>query len=218
MDEHIAILKKYIQNSWPDIISKEIEMKLYWTRREGLSMAKEVMWWGSRIVIPSKLQSSTMILLHEVHPGKVRMKKLLARSYFSWSTMDQDIEAVVKGCVGCQENLNTQNMTEYSSWIEPTKPWKRIHIIYAGPYMGKMYLVMMDAYSKWIEVIVMCGTTSKKIVEEMRKIFATHGMPEVIVSDNGTNFISQESKEFMDNNGMKTNVYIAVSSKFKWFS
>ena len=69
--------------------------------------------------------------------------------------------------------------------------------------MGKMYLVMMDAYSKWIEVIVMCGTTSKKIVEEMRKIFATHGMPEVIVSDNGTNFISQESKEFMDNNGIK---------------
>ena len=69
--------------------------------------------------------------------------------------------------------------------------------------MGKMYLVMMNAYSKWIVVIVMYGTTSKKTAEEMRKIFATDGMPEVIVSDNGTNFASQEFKEIMDNNGIK---------------
>ena len=59
---------------------------------------------------------------------------------------------------------------------------------------------MVDAYSKWMEVLVMQGTISKKTIEEIRKIFSTHGIPEVIVSDNGTNFASHEFKEFMDDN------------------
>ena len=37
-------------------------------------------------------------------------------------------------------------------------------------------------------------------IRKMQMIFATHGMQEVIVSDNGTTFASQEFKEFMDNN------------------
>ena len=129
--------------------------------------------------------------------------KSLARSYFWWSTMDLDIEAVVKECVGCQENSNKPNMNEYSSWIEPTQPWQRVHIDFAGPFLGKIFFVMVDAYSKWMEVLVMQGTTSKRTIEEIRKVFSTHGIPEVIVSDNGTNFASQEFKEFMDENGIK---------------
>ena len=70
-DNTLMIVKKYIQDGWPDMIAHQIEMKPYWTRRDGLSSAKDVIWWGSIIVIPRKLQSRTMILLHEGHPGIV---------------------------------------------------------------------------------------------------------------------------------------------------
>ena len=115
-DNILMIVKKYIQDGWPDMITHQIEMKPYWAWREGLSSAKYVIWWRSRIVIPRKLQSRTMILLHEAHPGLVGMKSL-ARSYFWFSIMDLNIEAVVKECVGCQKNYNKPNMNEYSSRI-----------------------------------------------------------------------------------------------------
>ena len=172
-DNALMIVEKYIQDGWSDMIAHKIEMKPYWTRRDGLSSAKDVIWWGSKIVIPRKLQSRTMILLHEGHPGIVRMKSL-ARSYFWWSTMDLYIEEVVKECVEYQENF----------WV-------------------KCFFVMVDAYSKWMEVLIMQGTTSKRTIEEIRKIFSTHGIPEVIASDNGKNFASQEFKEFMDENSIK---------------
>ena len=138
-DNTLMIVNKYIQDGWPDMIAHQIEMKTYWTRRDGLSSAIDVIWWGCRIVIPRKLQSRTMILLHESHPGIVRMKSL-ARSYFWWSTMDLDIEAAVNECVGCQENSNKPNTNEFSSWIEPTQSWQRVHIDFVGPFLGNNFL------------------------------------------------------------------------------
>ena len=46
--------------------------------------------------------------------------------------MDVDIESVVKECIGCLENSNKLNITEYSSWIEPTQPLQRVHIEFVG--------------------------------------------------------------------------------------
>ena len=72
--------------------------------------------------------------------------------------------------------------------MESSGPWEIIHIDYAGPYLGEMFLVDVDAYSRWLEVKVMKETTSGKIIEELRSIFATHGFPQVIVSNNDPNF------------------------------
>ena len=56
---------------------------------------------------------------------------------------------------------------------------------------------MEDAHSKWIEVIPMLTVTSKITTEEMDKVFTTHGIPHVIVSDNGTNFSIEEFAEYL---------------------
>jgi len=72
------------------------------------------------------------------------------------------------------------------------RPCCRIHIDYAGPYLGHRYLVVIDAHSKWIEVIPMNSTTITATVEKLRILFAQFGIPEVVVSNNGTNFVSKE--------------------------
>ena len=69
--------------------------------------------------------------------------------------------------------------------------------------MGKSFLIAVDAHSKWPEVIPMSTTTAEKTVSELRKLFATHGLPEQIVSDNGAQFTSQHFEEFMKLNGIK---------------
>ena len=63
--------------------------------------------------------------------------------------------------------------------------------------------MVVDAYSRWLEVKGMKGTTNGKTIEKLRIIFATHGFPQVIVSDNASNFASEEFKVFLKYNGIK---------------
>ena len=87
-------------------------------------------------------------------------------------------------------------------WTWPDKPWSRLHLDFAGPLLGKMYLVLVDAHSKWMDVIVMSDITSAQTIEKLKVVFSTHGLPQKIVTDNGPSFVSNEFKEFMSRNGI----------------
>ena len=65
------------------------------------------------------------------------------------------------------------------------------------------FLVVIDSHSKWIEVKHMSSITTERTIDELRLIFATHGLPEEVVSDNGPQFTSTEFAEFMRKNGIK---------------
>ena len=65
-----------------------------------------------------------------------------------------------------------------------------------------MLLVAVDAHSKWIEVSVVNSATSAITIQKLRSMFATHGLPRVVVSDNGSVFTSNEFQEFMTKNGI----------------
>ena len=67
--------------------------------------------------------------------------------------------------------------------------------VYAGPFKDTMFLVVVDANSKWPEVIPMRSTTAAKSIEVLRNLFARFGIPEQIVSDNGPQFVSEEFKQ-----------------------
>ena len=61
----------------------------------------------------------------------------------------------------------------------------------------------MDAHSRWLEVCVVDSTSAEATIRSLRTIFATHGLPEQVVSDNGPAFISHDFKEFMQKNGIR---------------
>ena len=46
-------------------------------------------------------------------------------------------------------------------WEWPKRPWARIHIDHLGPFQGKTILVVVDAYSKWIESVIVPSTSSQ---------------------------------------------------------
>lgn len=129
--------------------------------------------------------------------------KSLARSYFWWSRIDKHLEYKVSTCIACQQNRKTVVPKPLHPWEFPSRPWSRIHVDYAGPMDGSMYLVVINAYSKWLEVIQTNGCTSRITIAKLRSLFCTHGLPDVIVSDNGPCFTSEEFKSFVDNNGIR---------------
>ena len=52
-----------------------------------------------------------------------------------------------------------------------------------------MFLVTMDAYSKWIDAQVVSAATYYKTVEHLRTLFVTHSIPTTVVSNNGTHVL-----------------------------
>ncbi|XP_054259754.1 uncharacterized protein K02A2.6-like [Macrosteles quadrilineatus] len=75
-------------------------------------------------------------------------------------------------------------------WEPPSGPWERIHVDFAGPLKGWSYFIVVDAYSKWVEVIPTKSTTTDWCLKQLDKLFATFGFPHVLVSDNGSQFTS----------------------------
>ena len=129
--------------------------------------------------------------------------KCLARSYVWWPGCDTDIGATVRGCEACEQNLNAPAAAPLHPWEWPERPWGRLHLDFAGPFLGKMFLIVVDSHSKWLEVELMLSTTSTVTIGKLRKIFATHGLPEMIVTDNEPQFISEEFRSYLRSNGIR---------------
>ena len=200
-DPVLSQVLRYTLEGWPKIANSE-ELTPYYTKRTELSVEDGCILWGTRVIVPPQGRSKVLSELHEAHPGESRMKAL-ARSYVWWPGLDQDIVKKVKDCNKCQANQKTPAEAPLHPWEWPGLPWSRIHVDYAGPYKGEMFLVVINAYSKWLEVHCMKSTTSSATIEKLREIFAIHGLPATLVSDNGSNFTSSEFEEFMKRNGIK---------------
>ena len=69
--------------------------------------------------------------------------------------------------------------------------------------MGKLYLIVVDAYLQWIDVCIVHSTSAEATIQQLRSLFAVHGVPEQLVSDNGTSFTSNEFSKFTQANGLK---------------
>ena len=192
----------YTRKGWPSTVRDVF--KPYYHRRNELTVEEDCLLWGTRIIIPSALRSSILEDLHRDHPGVVRMKAM-ARSYLWWPKLDKEIEQCEKQCDHCQAVKGHPPSAPLHPWIWPDRPWQRVHLDFAGPFCEKMFLICVDAHSKWPEVIEMSKTTATRTIAELRKLFAANGLPEqnIIVTDNGPQFTSDEFSLFLRSNGVK---------------
>ena len=106
-------------------------------------------------------------------------------------------------CAECAAVKQAPAKAPLHPWSWPSHPWQRLHIDFAGPFLDKSFLIVIDAYSKWAEVIAMSQTTTEHTIKALRHLFSIHGLPEQIVSDNGPRFTSSTFAEFLKANGIK---------------
>ena len=153
----------------------------------------------TRVIIPPKYRDRMLEELHETHQGICRTKAY-ARSYIWWPSLDSHIEDYLKSCESCQMFRNKPAHAPLHPWKFPARAWQRIHIDYRT--LDKiMLLIVIDSYSKWIEVHEMTCTTSGATIDKYK--FASYGLPEELVSDNGPQFASEEFDMFLKRKGIK---------------
>ena len=199
----LSKVRQFVMTGWPlDDNTSEEALRPYLTRKKDeLSVHSGCLLWGSRVIVPPKGHELIVKELHESHPG-ISCMKSLARGYVWWLGLDQQLEQQVRNCVSCQQSRNKPPIAPLHHWEWPERPWVRLHIDYAGPCFGKYFLILIDSHSKWLEVHPVNAATAAATIDKLRVIFSTHGLPEMIVSDNGTVFTSKEFSDFMTYNGI----------------
>ena len=200
-DPVLSQVRQYTLTGWPSVVERA-DIRPYFNRRYELSVSGGCVFWGGRVVVPPQTRSSVLEELHVSHPGETRMKGL-ARSFVWWPGIDKELERVVKGCHTCQVHRKLPALAPLHPWAQADRAWSRLHIDFAGPFLGQSFLIVVDAYSKWLEVDTMTSTTARVTIKKLQRLFATHGIPEIVVSDNGAAFTSAEFRQFMEGNGIK---------------
>lgn len=150
---------------------------------------------------PHRYSSSSQVpysaVGHEGHQGIVKTKQRL-RTKVWWPRINKDAEQLVRSCATCQINRASPRPVPVTHPELPQKPWQIVTIDACGPFpSGEHLLVITDYYSRWVEVSVLHCITACNIIKCLTRIFATHGFPETIVSDNTTQFTVVEFRELL---------------------
>ena len=150
---------------------------------------------GQRIVVPQALQKETLKKLHDGHQGIARCR-LRAKSAVWWPGLSQQMTDSIQRCPECAREARPSKEPLVPTPF-PEYPWQQVatDLFTLG---GSDYLVIVDYFSRYPEVIQMRSTTSQAMIKALKSVFARHGIPETLRSDNGPQFASGEFAGFAE--------------------
>nr|VZI22469.1 unnamed protein product [Spirometra erinaceieuropaei] len=184
----------YVPTYWPTTALARDFHQLF-LRRALLSVIDSCLIFADRVVIPSSLRPAVLHQFHAAHPGTSQMKSI-ARSFAYWPGIDSDIDDLIQRCSRYQQTAKMPLRQPQIPWQPPERPWVRVHINFAGPLNGVSYLILADAYSKWTEIAPLNPATASATMAFLRRILSQHDIPEVLVSDDGSQCTSSTVENF----------------------
>lgn len=168
-----------------------------------LCVSSEILLRGERIIIPIRLRRRTLELAHEGHPGMVVMKRRLRQKVW-WPGLDVEVEKFVKSCRDCTLVSNATAPEPLIRSEMPDRPWVHVAVDFMGPLpSGHNLLVIVDYYSRFVEVVVMKEISAKSTIQALHETFCRYGIPESMKSDNGPQFVSDALQEFCKEYGIQ---------------
>jgi hypothetical protein len=194
-DSTLVKVRHFVKTNWP-INKNTLEncLKPFWNLREDLHVIDSLLYKNDRLVVPHNLQKDMLVKLHDGHVGATTCGKR-AKNVLFWPGINADITEFVNNCKTC--TLHTPNNSKEPIIFHdiPCLPWSKIS---ADLFELKsiQYLVLMDYYSKYIELVSLNNISSKTVIKKMKSIFARHGVPQILVTDPGTQFTSKEFEMF----------------------
>ncbi|CAB4022058.1 PREDICTED: uncharacterized protein K02A2.6-like [Paramuricea clavata] len=166
---------------------------------------------GHRIVIPQALQQRAIDIAHETHLGLTKTKALI-REKIWFPNIDAMVKTTLDRCLTCQALGRPGPPAPITPTTMPDGPWQTVHVDFYGPLpTGEYLLVVVDRYSRFPEVEIVHSTRASTVIPKLDKIFAVHGIPTLLKSDNGPPFNGEEYQRYLTALGIK-----AIFSTPKW--
>lgn len=192
-DPELVEIRKFCSNGWPTYMPANTLLTQYWTNQQHFSIVNDLLLYNERIVVPRDLRLDILNKLHESHLG-INKCKSLAQTSVWWPNITSQIEDMVRRCHVCAKLRPDVREPLLPSSL-PERPWSRLGMDLFD-LKGKPYLIATDYFSRWPEIRILEQLSSTHVIIKLKSIFATHGIPDVVVSDNGPQFACAEFTKF----------------------
>lgn len=194
-DPTLTQLKCVIIQGWPDEKTHlPSNVTPYFNYRDELSVQDGIILRGDRVIIPGPMRYQMMEKVHAGHSG-VNSCLRRARELIYWPRMSSEIRSFVESCDVCASHSCKQPPEPLLQHEVPERPWEKVGTDLFTIH-GRNYLVTADYFSGFIEVDYLLETTSEAVITKLKHHFARHGIPDVVASDNGPQFSSQQFQAF----------------------
>lgn len=198
-DEVCKQVLRYCREGWPTYkTDANRAIHAYFDAQAHLNVVNGLLLYDDRVVIPSSLRLEILDRVHQAHQG-IEKCRARARKSVWWPLMSSQIKEMVSACMTCRK-LSPTPVEPLCPSTLPDRPWSRL-----GADLFELekstYLLIVDYYSRWIEVRRLSSLGTKTTIEAMKSMLTTHGVPDQIISDNGPQFASKEFMEFAQEYG-----------------
>ena len=194
-DPQIRRVIHYTLHGWPEDEDLTELQDYYAVRGQFSVLGVSLLMFNGRLVIPECLRAQMLERIHD--DGHMSLTKSRERAHTSvwWPRLGPDLKVWVESCVFCQTHRRAQHAEPMVSRGLPERPWLKVGADLCQ-YGSQMYLVVVDYYSRWIEIEHLRATTSAQVINHMKSLFARWDIPEEVRSDGGPQFVSAEFADF----------------------
>lgn len=200
-DSQLATLMEVVTTGWPSQRKDcPTEVQDFWNYRDEISIHDGILLKGDRVIIPKQMQSEVLDLIHVGHQG-IEKCRLRARASVFWCGLNGDIDNLVRTCAACQHNQTSQ-AKEPLIQIETEQPWTVLGSD-IFEWQKDKYLMLVDYYSSFPVVRKLSTTTASNMINNMKAIMSEYGIPDMIISDSGSQYTSTEFHKFSEEYGFE---------------
>ena len=183
-DEECSLLRSYCLQGWPPYMPHQPLLRPYWENRSHLTIVADLLLCDDRILIPRSMQL-------QILDCECRSR---ARTSVWWPGLFPQIDELITRCHTCAKEKPTPRDQLIPSSF-PARPWERVA---TGLYdfQRRKYIIVVDYYSRWFDIKELSDETSHSVIKALKEVFATHGIPDVIMSDNGPQYSAEAFRQF----------------------
>lgn len=186
---------RYTREGWPRYEADvEVGIRDLYQMRAELSENNGLLLRGNRIIVPQSLRKEVVEKIHAGHQGINKCRERAKLSVW-WPGINEAITRIVENCQHCQERRPTQKKEPLIPTELPDRPFQKVAADLCE-HEGENYLVLIDYYSRYLEIAHLSNMTASTVIYRVKNIFARHGVPETLFTDNGSQFTSTEFQQF----------------------
>ena len=194
-DPVMRTLRDTIQRGWPPSKSGIPEsMYPYFDIRDELVIQDNLIFKGPQLVIPAAMRKEMMSVTHASHIGTEGCIRR-ARETMYWPRMSCELKEYISKCDICMAHCTAPGREPIMQHEYAARPWAEVGADLCD-HAGQILLVVSDYYSNFIEVEHLHKATTNTVSKALRTMFARYGVPDVLISDNGPQFASEEFAAF----------------------